>query len=135
MAILDLQSRKCTRTIEALKFRFGGSAQFGVKAVGLSSDGAVVCACVKQTKMRVSVWNASSGEVIAAVDVDNDHLSKCLVLGNATRTSVLLSTGTSHASSSSKLARYVLPSKSGYLKCVWQQMFFHSPYRADHHSC
>ena len=111
VALLDLQARKCTRTIEALKFRFGGSAQFGMKAVGLSSDCSVVCACVKQTKMRVSAWNTSSGELIAAVDVDNDHLSKCLVVGNATQTSVLLSTAATHASASSKLARYVLPSK------------------------
>jgi len=106
LAVLDVQSRKCLRTIEALKFRFGGSAQFGVKAVGLSSDAGVVCACVKQTKMKVTAWNASSGEVIAGVEVDDDCLSKCLVLGNISQITVMLSTAAhGRASSSSKIGQ------------------------------
>jgi len=92
LAVLDLQSRKCLTTIEALKFRFGGSASFGVKAVGLSSDAAVVCAVIKHTKMKVSAWNASTGDLIAGVEVDNDFISKCLVLGNSSQTTVVLST-------------------------------------------
>jgi len=103
LAVLDLQSHKCLRTIEALKFRFGGSAQFGVKAVGLSTDAGVVCACVKQTKMKVCAWNASSGELIAGVDIDDDIISKCLVLGQSAQPTVVLSTAAhARASLSSK---------------------------------
>ena len=106
LAVFDLQSRKCQRTIEALKFRFGGSAQFGVKAVGLSADAGVLCACVKQNKMKVTVWNTSSGELIAGVDVDDDSLTKCFVLGPSTQTTVMLSTAVlNRASSSSKNGR------------------------------
>ena len=101
LAIFDLQSRKCLRTIEALKFRFGGSSQFGVKAVGLSTDGGVLCACVKQTKMKVIAWNASSGELLSSVEVDDDGLSKCLVLGTSTQITVVLSAAANGRSSSS----------------------------------
>lgn len=93
VAIFDLQSRKCQQTIEALKFRFGGSAQFGVKAVGLSSDSSVVCACVKQSKMKVTAWNSSSGEQLSSIEVDDDGISKCLVLGPSIQPTVVLSAG------------------------------------------
>jgi len=100
LAIFDVQSRKCLRTIEALKFRFGGSAQFGVKAVGLSSDAGVVCACVKQTKVKVMAWKTSSGELLSGVEVDDDGLTKCLVLGPSTQTTVMLSAAARTSSSS-----------------------------------
>jgi len=102
LAVFDLQARRCVRQIEALKFRFGGSAQFGVKAVGLSSDAGTVCACVKQNKMKVIAWNASSGELLAGVEVDDDGLSRCLVLGTSTQTcTVVLSTAARGMSGSS----------------------------------
>jgi len=120
LAVFDLQSRKCLRTIEALKFRFGGSAQFGVKAVGLSSDAGMVCACVKQTKMKVMAWNTSSGELLSGVDVDDDSLAKCLVLGTSTQTTVVLSTAArASTSSSSRPARcYVWTPKGSSARLI-----------------
>jgi len=56
--------------------------------------------------MKVTVWNTSSGEPIAAVDVDDDSLSKCLVLGTPAQCTVVLSRSVrGRASSSSKNGR------------------------------
>jgi hypothetical protein len=81
--LFDVQTKKCTRTIEVLKFRFGGSAQYGVKACALSADGSLLCACVKQTsrcELKVTVWSTAKGDTVASVDVENDLLSKCCLL-------------------------------------------------------
>jgi len=80
--LFDVVAKKCTRTVEVLKFRFGGSAQYGVKACALSADGGLLCACVKQSnraELKVVVWTTAKGDVVSSIDVDDDSLSKCCI--------------------------------------------------------
>lgn len=84
MIIFDLKS-KSAKTLEVLKFRFGGSAQFGIKACALSSDGSQLSACSKQTnknEMKVTVYHTGNLSVLYSIDVDNDALSRCFFTGN-----------------------------------------------------
>ena len=110
IAVWDLQTRKCQTTIEALKFRFGGSAHFGVKAVCLSTDARLVCACVKQSRTKISAWNSTTGEEVASVDVD-DEISRCAVFTVESRTTLVLSAAWRASADSS--------SKSGKRCYVW----------------
>lgn len=84
MIIFDLKS-KSAKTLEVLKFRFGGSAQFGIKACALSSDGSQLSACSKQTNkndMKVTVYSTGNLNSLYSIDVENDAISRCFFIGN-----------------------------------------------------
>ena len=103
LCIFDMRTKKCLKTIEILRYRYGGSAQFGIKACAVAKDKSYVCACVKQSpkaQLRIIVWNISKFQVMNSIDVSNDEITKCLFVGDQT---VLLGGGirSAHATKAS----------------------------------
>ncbi|KAK2151038.1 hypothetical protein LSH36_378g02053 [Paralvinella palmiformis] len=85
LAVLDLKAKKCTRLIEALKFRFGGSTQFGIKSCALSQDDALICSLVKETpraQFVCTLWTISTGTSLYKVNMYGEYLTKCVFIGN-----------------------------------------------------
>lgn len=87
LCIFDMRTKKCLKTIEVLRFRYGGSAQFSIKACAVAKDKSFVCACVKQSpkpQLRIIVWNVSKFQVVNSIDVNNEEITKCLFVGDQT---------------------------------------------------
>ena len=87
MCVLDLKNKKCAKTIEVLRFRFGGSAQCSIKACGVGRTQPFVCACVKQNPKsmeRIIVWNVSKWQVTNSIDVHSDDFTKVNFVGDGT---------------------------------------------------
>ena len=85
--VFDLKTKKCIKNIEVLKFRYGGSAQLGIKACSLSNDGSLFCACVKQTNkpdLKISIYSTQTWKVVHSADVEASGLTKCSFLTNQT---------------------------------------------------
>ena len=86
LAVFDLKSHKCLKTLEVLRFRFGGSAQFGVKSTSISSNESMVCTCVKQNtkpQLTATVWSTSKWTQLYTATIDNDNISKCCFVGES----------------------------------------------------
>ncbi len=84
LAVLDLKNKKCAKTLEVLRFRFGGSAQCSIKATAVGRTQPYVCACVKQTPKameRVIVWNVTKWQVTNSIDVHSDDITKAVFVG------------------------------------------------------
>ena len=93
LAVFDQRTKRCLRTLEVLRFRFGGSAQFGIRACALSDEHHLMCAAVKQTtkpELKVYVWDTTRWAIIGSVFVDGDSISKCAFVGAST---VILGSG------------------------------------------
>lgn len=87
MCVMDLKNKKCAKTIEVLRFRFGGSAQCSIKACGVGRTQPYVCACVKQNPKameRIIVWNVSKWQVTNSIDVHSDDFTKVAFVGDGT---------------------------------------------------
>ena len=87
MCIIDLKNKKCAKTIEVLRFRFGGSAQCSIRACGVGRTQPYVCACVKQNPKameRIIVWNVSKWQVTNSIDVHSDDFTKVKFVGDGT---------------------------------------------------
>ena len=87
MCVIDLKNKKCAKTIEVLRFRFGGSAQCSIKACGVGRTQPYVCACVKQNPKameRIIVWNVSKWQVTNSIDVHSDDFTKVRFVGEGT---------------------------------------------------
>jgi len=85
MLIFDLKSKKFAKNIEVLKFKFGGSPQFGIKACSFSADKSLLCTCTKQVnknELKVATWSTSTWNALQTIDVENDALSHCSFIGN-----------------------------------------------------
>ena len=85
LSVLDMKTRKCVKTLEVLKFRFGGSSQFGVKACCLGKDKPLVAACIKQSPKQVisvNVWSLTKWQLVSSVELANDTISKCILSGD-----------------------------------------------------
>lgn len=86
-SVFDMKTKKCLNTIEILRFRFGGSAQFCIKCVTLAKDRPLAAACVKQStkaQLRVVIWNITKFQVVNSIDVNHDSITKCLFIGDHT---------------------------------------------------
>ena len=87
LTVFDLKAKKCSKTLEVLRFRFGGSAQFGVKCCAVSRDETMVAACVKQSnkpQLKVNVWGIPKWAVLHSVDIDCDSITKCSFVDSST---------------------------------------------------
>ena len=87
MIIYDQKSKKCAKTLEVLKFRFGGSAQFGIKCCALSANENWLCTAVKQTakcQLKVTLWNTAKWTQAQSTDIDNDLILKCRFVSDDT---------------------------------------------------
>ena len=93
LAVFDQRTKRCLRTLEVLRFRFGGSAQFGIRCCALSNEHNLMCAAVKQTtkpELKVYVWDTVRWAIIGSVFVEGDSISKCAFVGAST---VMLGSG------------------------------------------
>ena len=84
LSIFDMRTKKCLKTFEVLRFSYGGSAQFSIKACAVAKDKSFVCACVKMSpkpQLRITVWNVSKFQVLNSIDVTNEDITKCLFVG------------------------------------------------------
>ncbi len=85
LSVIDLKNKKCAKTIEVLRFRFGGSAQCNIRACGVGRTQPFVCACVKQNPKameRIIVWNVSKWQVTNSIDVHSDEFTKVRFVGD-----------------------------------------------------
>ncbi|ELU08536.1 hypothetical protein CAPTEDRAFT_204790 [Capitella teleta] len=85
MLIFDMKTKKCVKSIEVLKFRFGGSAQFGIRSCALSSNSTMLCTCVKQTnkdQVKVTIWSMGNYNQLHSIDLDGDSFTKSAFLEN-----------------------------------------------------
>ncbi len=86
MTAFEVKSKKCTKTVELLKFRFGGSAQFGVRCCSLSHDESMVCTVVKESTkavVKATIWSTSKWNAITSVDIESDLVSRCIFFGDS----------------------------------------------------
>ena len=98
VAVFDQRTKRCLRTLEVLRFRFGGSAQFGVRCCALSDEHHLMCVAVKQTtkpELKVYVWDTTRWTIIASAFVEGESMSKCsfvsastVMLGSGVRSTV-----------------------------------------------
>ncbi len=87
LCVFDVRTKKCLKTIEVLRFRFGGSAQFGIKCISAAKERPLMCAVVKQStkpQLRVIVYNISKFQVINSIDTNNEDITKCLFVSDHT---------------------------------------------------
>ena len=80
LIVVDLKSKRCTQCIELLKFKFGGSALFGVRCLAISSDESLLCAAFKNTTksvLKATIWSTNKWSQIATVDLDTDLITRC----------------------------------------------------------
>jgi len=96
--VFDLKAKKCVKTLEVLKFKFGGSPLLGNKSCALSGDARMLCALVKHThkaEMKVMMWSTSSWDLTQSVVHDTDAPSKCRFVNDET---ILIGAGCRHGS-------------------------------------
>ena len=85
IVVFDMRTKKCLKTIEVLRFRFGGSSQFSIRGLTVARDKPLMAACVRQStkpQLRLIVWNISKFQVTNSIDVNNEIMSKCLFVGD-----------------------------------------------------
>ena len=93
VAVFDQRTKRCLRTLEVLRFRFGGSAQFGVRCCAVSDEHHLMCVAVNQTtkpELKVYVWDTTRWAIIASAFVEGESMSKCTFVSAST---VMLGSG------------------------------------------
>ena len=87
MVIFDQKAKKCIKALEVLKFRFGGSAQFGIRCCAISANESLLCTAVKQSnkcQLKVTLWNTSKWTEARTIDIGNDQILKCRFVSDDT---------------------------------------------------
>lgn len=87
MVVFDQKSKKCTKALDVLKFRFGGSAQFGIRCCAISPNENLLCTAVKQSnkvELKITLWNTAKWSQTQTVDVNNDQIMKCRFVSDNT---------------------------------------------------
>ena len=80
LAIFGFKEKKVVKMLEVLNFRFGGSANFGIRCCAFSPDEKQMAACVKDSnknQLKVNVWNTVKWNVALTLEVGVDNIRKC----------------------------------------------------------